>query len=60
MSDETRLQNTDVLMDRIRSAITAHIKANKTTNSEVIGCLEMVKMDIYSQDDDEEIDDHGD
>ncbi len=47
---EIRLANTDILMDRIRVAIRAHIATNKTSSSEVIGCLEIVKMDIYNQD----------
>jgi len=40
---------TNILMDRIRSAINAHIKANKTTKTEIIGCLEIVKMDIAKE-----------
>ena len=40
---------TNILMDRIRAAINAHVKANKTTKTEIIGCLEIVKMDIAKE-----------
>jgi len=47
MNEETKLTALDVLQDRIRATLSAHTQTNDTTTIEMVGVLEMVKMDLY-------------
>ena len=44
----------DTLASRIENVIDIHRQAEDVTNAEVIGVLEIIKLDIYKEMDDED------
>lgn len=51
-------QSVNVLANRIANVIDVHRKAEDLSNAEVIGVLELIKMDLHaemSEEDDEEL-----
>ena len=55
----TKIESLDILRRRIENAINAHLSSNpKTTNYEIIGTLDVIKMDAYTnsiEDEDEDV-----
>ena len=42
-------QATDIFKNRVENVIEIHRKAEDLTNAEVIGVLELIKLDLYTE-----------
>ena len=47
--DRTKLDSENILLDRIRAAINAHLATNKMSSIELIGILDVLKMDAWNE-----------